>query len=380
MAANLPSNRAFKSIRRPRVVVFNNMITPYTNRLYNEVLDLGIDIRVVSCTVQESNRSWAVELPARYAHRILPGWSARLAPNRYAHFNIGVGAALNQAAPDLLFINGFYPSMLTAAMWASRHRTPMALTIDGWRHNMPVTPYHAVVRPALLRRSRVVVTCGRLGYEYFSDEGVSPDRIFIVPLVPAWDPPVERPHVEERPYDLLWVAQMNDEVKNMSYFVDLAIELKKRLPNLAVRLVGRGPAEQGALQRLSNARIHFRHESTVDWRQMAEVYTSAKVLALPSLSEPWGLVCNEAMQCGTPCIVSPFVGAANDLVLSDRNGLVCNLDVTHWADKICWLMGTKSWTMVSSNAVKDAAARTLGASAAAFVRAIEKSLGPLDES
>ena len=40
----------------------------------------------------------------------------------------------------------------------------------------------------------------------------------------------------------------------------------------------------------------------------------ADVLILPSFSEPWGLVVNEAMVCGMPVIVSNKCGCAADLV------------------------------------------------------------------
>ena len=49
------------------------------------------------------------------------------------------------------------------------------------------------------------------------------------------------------------------------------------------------------------------------------------VFILPSVSEPWGLVVEEALNNGTPVIVSDRVGCREDLV-SDKNGIVfpCN--------------------------------------------------------
>jgi glycosyltransferase involved in cell wall biosynthesis len=44
------------------------------------------------------------------------------------------------------------------------------------------------------------------------------------------------------------------------------------------------------------------------------VYRAADVLALPSASETWGLVVNEAMAAGTPAVCSTGVSAADDLV------------------------------------------------------------------
>jgi len=45
-------------------------------------------------------------------------------------------------------------------------------------------------------------------------------------------------------------------------------------------------------------------------------------VALPSESESWGLVVNEALACGTPCVVSDRVGCAPDLVKPGLSGAV----------------------------------------------------------
>jgi glycosyltransferase involved in cell wall biosynthesis len=52
------------------------------------------------------------------------------------------------------------------------------------------------------------------------------------------------------------------------------------------------------------------------------VYAMADVLVLPSLSETWGLVVNEAMNLGCPAIVTERVGCAYELVVPGQTGWV----------------------------------------------------------
>ena len=57
-------------------------------------------------------------------------------------------------------------------------------------------------------------------------------------------------------------------------------------------------------------------------KQLRSFYNKSDVLILPSRSEPWGLVINEAMAAGNAIIASDKVGSATDLVIDNYNGKV----------------------------------------------------------
>jgi glycosyltransferase involved in cell wall biosynthesis len=105
--------------------------------------------------------------------------------------------------------------------------------------------------------------------------------------------------------------------------------------NVALVLVGSGPLEPAL--RAQAAALGLRVASlepgripdaarTVffgGFRQIDEnplFFTLADVFVLPSHTEEWGLVVNEAMACGAPVLVSIEVGSAPDLVRDGYNG------------------------------------------------------------
>jgi glycosyltransferase involved in cell wall biosynthesis len=55
-----------------------------------------------------------------------------------------------------------------------------------------------------------------------------------------------------------------------------------------------------------------------------QFFKDADVFVLPSISEPWGLVVNEALSSGVPVIAPFWVGAVTDLVIHNYSGLVLN--------------------------------------------------------
>ncbi|NLS69915.1 glycosyltransferase [Bradyrhizobium brasilense] len=356
----------------PRVVVFNNMITPYTNRLYNELASRGLDLAVLSCTQQEADRSWAGSFTTRYITRTVPGVSIPLSRSRHTHVNIGVGRALNALAPDLLFVNGLYPSMLAGAAWARANGKALALTIDGWRETMPNTAYHRLARPWLLRQCDAVVCCSDKGRAYFRGEGVRADDLFVVPLVPAWDPPAIVPAFDDRPFHLLWCARLNDDAKNAIFFENVAIALGRIVPGLKVRVVGSGAAERRMLARLGGAGIDVSHDRYLPWQAISDAFLQSRLLLLPSLLEPWGLVCNEALQCGVPCLVSPHVGAGGELVCDRDNGYVCALDEQVWVDAARSLLEHPArWEAMSRQARQSVRRDALADAAARFAAAVD---------
>lgn len=83
----------------------------------------------------------------------------------------------------------------------------------------------------------------------------------------------------------------------------------------------RGEVEQA---QESNGRI--RYLGWQDTNGVRGAMASADVAVVPSSFEPWGLVVNEAMAAGLPVIASDRVGAVEDLVSDNENGLIIPAD------------------------------------------------------
>jgi len=112
--------------------------------------------------------------------------------------------------------------------------------------------------------------------------------------------------------------------------VDLLIKafllVKKEFPKTELLVAGYGPEEQ-KLKKMAgvNSGIHFLGHQGID--EIPRLYSISDILILPSISEPWGLVVNEAMACGCAIIVSDKCGCAKDLIKG--NGIIVeggNLD------------------------------------------------------
>ena len=120
------------------------------------------------------------------------------------------------------------------------------------------------------------------------------------------------------------------EVKNLR----MLIEVFNQLPELNLNVIGFGEQE-AELKQLAKENVHFL--GAVANKQLSSYYQQADVFILPSNSEVWGLVIEEALNNGTPVIVSDKVGCRDDLV-TEETGLVFNAgnheSLTHAIGKI----------------------------------------------
>ena len=105
----------------------------------------------------------------------------------------------------------------------------------------------------------------------------------------------------------------------------LLIQAWQKLSDLDTHLIiaGSGILKDSLEQEFKSfSRLHFvgfQNQST-----MPILYHMADVFCLPSSGpgETWGLAVNEALSCGTPCVVSDKVGCARDMLTSTSLGTI----------------------------------------------------------
>lgn len=129
---------------------------------------------------------------------------------------------------------------------------------------------------------------------------------------------IKQPCFEERKQvkNFLYVGRLTS-VKNL----DLLIEAFNTLSHLNLTIVGFGELEQ-QLKVAANKNITF--VGAVENKKLPEIYQKHDVFILPSYSEVWGLVVEEALNNGIPVIVSSKVGCADEIIINGKNGYVFN--------------------------------------------------------
>lgn len=114
------------------------------------------------------------------------------------------------------------------------------------------------------------------------------------------------------------------EKKRPGHFIRAVLKAAKSNPHIRGLVVGSGPLEEEC-RRLASGSSQILFAGFQNQSQLPAYYAAADVLVLPSQgTETWGLVVNEAMACGTPCIVSSECGCSEDLIHHGETGFLCD--------------------------------------------------------
>jgi len=110
-------------------------------------------------------------------------------------------------------------------------------------------------------------------------------------------------------------------IKNIDYLLKAWKLIEKRRPNYRLVIIGDGPEFVNLNELTLNMGLKtIVFLGAVNNSDIPTYFYNSSAFVLPSLSESWGLVVNEAMASGLPLLISNKINAANTLLKEDVNG------------------------------------------------------------
>ena len=177
---------------------------------------------------------------------------------------------------------------------------------NDWRGNLRQWFGGGWFRLTLKRKFAAVMVPGRSGRRLARWYGFANEEIF-EGLYGA-DPAVffDGPPLAERPKRILFVGQYIER-KDCVGLTQAFASVADQLPVWELHLYGSGP-----LQDKIPTHPRIRVNRFVQPTELGELYRSARIFALPSHSEAWGLVVHEAALSGCQLLLSDTIGSSDD--------------------------------------------------------------------
>ena len=127
-------------------------------------------------------------------------------------------------------------------------------------------------------------------------------------------------HIPVDAFVALYVGKLI-EGKKPADFIKGMVGLIDSNPSIHAIIVGSGPLETNCKSLASQYPRNLHFIGFKNQTELPAIYASCDCLVLPGI-ETWGLVVNEAMACGLPCVVSSCCGCAPDMIDDNETGFV----------------------------------------------------------
>jgi len=189
--------------------------------------------------------------------------------------------------------------------------------------------------------------------ELFTHYGMAYDHVTLAPMM-VDNAKYQRSHVPlpGEKFRFGYLGRLI-KLKQVDRVIAAYKKVKEKCPNIELCIVGDGDCREGlARETVADETIKFLGAKFGDEKTAA--LHSFDCLVLYSRYESWGLVVNEALASGIPCIVSDKVGAVKDLILGiNPTGLVADSDDV---EELAQAMGKMAcdrtlWKTFSDNAL-----------------------------
>ncbi|MGZ5817778.1 MAG: glycosyltransferase family 4 protein [Burkholderiaceae bacterium] len=323
-----------------KIAIVTNLIAPYRVPIYSQIARrFGVRLHVFLCANGEPYRDQ--DLPSVDFDFTIVGKRHTTFNDHYIHSNFDVIEKLKQFCPDVIVTDGFTSTHLYALSYALVKKIPHVSMTDGvsiservWR------PLHRAVRRFVYSTSTAFIAASRSGQVLYEHYGIPSDRCFTSCLCADNKKFFISADAGKKQFDFIFSGRI-EPVKNPIFALEVCVQLAKKLRRkIKILFVGSGEMEEEVKSsvRLFPGLIEAEFHEFSTQAQLPALYQSARLFLIPSLSDPWDVVANEACAAGLPVIASPFAAVANELVRDGENGFICDLDANLWANKAEFLL------------------------------------------
>ena len=286
--------------------------------------------------------SWETDLLSGYQPEFLSRTRDGGANTMEAVRASGLSAALHKAQPTALLLPGYnQPIYRRALLLAAGRRIPLMLRGETTDHDRARSILRRMTRDAYLRlvyaSADAFLYIGERSRMHYERLRVPEKKLFFSPycvdITPFQCDEAARTRlraatrselaIRDDALVLLFSGKLVPR-KDPARIVDAARALGRPFGDVVIVYLGDGPlhdeiSRAATLDPPVDVRIiGFRNQ-----RALSAYYHASDMLILPSLRyETWGLVVNEALHHGVPCVVSSAVGCADDLIETGETGFV----------------------------------------------------------
>lgn len=356
-----------------KVIFITNIPTPYRIPLFNEMSNQfqqnGIHLKIVFGSTTYKRRFFKLEpSEMKFDYEILDdkGHSFSEDGEKTIFLYRGLGKILSKEKPDAVIVTGFSPATIKIFARRLLKGTPYTIfsgTIERGKRNQNFI--RTIERKLLCRFASSFVAYGNMAKKYLVKTGAPEQSVFI----------------GRNTVDTTFFAEQTETIRkqitnadNKTHFTYLGylvprknvqvllhsikIVAEKRR-DFVLDILGDGISLNELKKYVADNKLDdvVNFHGYLQKNEIPAFLAKSRAMLFQTDFDIWGLVLNEAMAAGVPCLASPNAGATYDLIDEGKTGFMVDFkDTALVTEKIFWLLE------------HPAEAEQMGKNAAAFIR------------
>ncbi len=258
---------------------------------------------------------------------------------------------LTTCRPEAVICGGYNTlAAWVCFLWAKIFRRRFVLWLESTaRDQRQPSKVKSWLKRQLVSNADGIAAAGKATVEYVRGLGANQGQIFLAPMstdnkfFAREAGKLCREEEKQKwgyPQRLILYSGRLDKKKGVFTLLESFARISEKLPDVGLLIAGHGPERKNMEDFCCGAnlkRVFFL--GARQYHQMPSVYALADVLVLPTFSDTWGMVINEAFACGVPVVVSNVAGACDDLIINGETGFAVNAgDPVELADRILQIL------------------------------------------
>jgi glycosyltransferase involved in cell wall biosynthesis len=337
VSAVLWPNEVSAEIMKTKVIILTETISPYRIPVFNEIAKrLSDQFMVIFMGKSEKRRQWRIyKENIKFRYEVLPNILFQRKGATPYFFNPSILYQLIKYSPETIIVSGYaQPSSFLAMLYAKLFAKRLILWCESNKYDQRFNhQLQEAYKRWFVRNCAEYIVPGKASFEYLTLLGADESKVCIVGNAVdndffadacAKNKNSSQAFKQKKGYPekiILYVGRLVDEKGILDLLKSFQLLIRSGHHQMGLVLIGSGEGEEKYRKFCNDQDIkNIFFEGFLHQEDLPAYYAASDVFVLPTHSEPWGLVINEAMASSLPVVCSDVSGAAYDLIKNAENG------------------------------------------------------------
>jgi len=355
-----------------KVVLITNIPNPYRVPLFNELSkqlkNENTHLKIIFATKTYKRRLFQLnENDFLFDYSYLNNEAITVGNNsENSYFTYkGLFERLKNEKPESIIVSGFSSATVKVFLYSFFKRVPYII----WNGSIAKKGRKDSFIRTLQRRflayfASAFVAYGTKAKSYLMSMGASEEKVFIATNTVDtrfFEKETEKQRamlVDDGIHHFIYLGYLVPR-KNVGQLIEIAKILKMQRNDFCIDIIGDGESKKALESMVKEYQLsdQIKFHGFKQKEELPPYFAKAKALLFQTDFDIWGLVLNEAMAAGVPCLSSVNAGASEDLIVDGENGYI--VDYQNKSDII------EKINFIIENPEK---AKEMGVQASSFIR------------